>query len=183
MTRALGGRTVGLLHMGVFMRTILFLSAAAVALSACGPADEGSALIEDGQTVDYDTSSASANSEIRIADANGGETVINSSAGSADLPDGYSVYPDATVVSSTVMNQSDGQGTLIIMQSDAEPEQLVKFYRQQAQNAGIEIGMEMTSNGMMMIAGETDDGGTFSFSASPSEGGTTGQLVVGKGLN
>ena len=52
---------------------------------------------------------------------------------SVDLPDGYSIYPGASVVNTTTMNQSDGQGTLVIMQSDASPESMVTFYRQQAQ--------------------------------------------------
>ena len=65
----------------------------------------------------------------------------------------------------------------------AAPEEMVTFYRSQAKNAGVEIGMEMNSNGSMMVAGETEDGGTFSFNASSSGDGTTGQLVVGQGLN
>jgi hypothetical protein len=60
---------------------------------------------------------------------------------------------------------------------------MVTFYRTQAENAGVDIAMEMNSNGTMMIAGESEDDGTFSFNATPSEDGTTGQLVVGEGLN
>ena len=104
--------------------------------------------------------------------------------GQIDLHVGARIdYPDAQVVSTTTMNQADGQGALLIMQSDSSPEQMVTFYRRQAEAAGIEIGMEMNSNGNLMIAGESEDGATFSFNASSSGEGTTGQLVVGQGLN
>ena len=41
--------------------------------------------------------------------------------------------------------------------------------------------MEMNSNGMMMVGGESEDGGTFSFNASPSGEGTTGAAGGGTG--
>lgn len=166
------------------MRKITVLSAVALSLTACGSADEGTIVTEDGETVDYEVDGDGSDAEIRITGDDGEEMVINSGSGAAvDLPDGYSLYPGATVVSTTTMSQADGQGSLLIMQSDASPGEMVTFYRTQAENAGVDIAMEMNSNGTMMIAGESEDGGTFSFNATPSEDGTTGQLVVGEGLN
>lgn len=164
------------------MRNFTAAFAVAILLAGCGGPDEGSYETEDGTSVDYEADGD--DSEFRISGEDGEEVVINSGPGSqVDLPDGFSLYPGSTVVSTTTMAQADGEGTLVIMQSDSTPEQMVTFYRQQAEAAGIEIGMEMNSNGNLMIAGEDDQGATFSFNASSAGGGTTGQLVVGQGLN
>jgi len=166
------------------MRAIIILSAAAISLSACGSSDEGTFETEDGETVEYQVDRDDGDTELRISGDDGEEMVINSGAGSAsDMPDGYSLYPGASVVSTTTMSQADGQGSLVIMQSDAAPDAMVRFYRQQAEAAGIDIGMGMNTNGTMMIAGESESGATFSFNASPSGDGTTAQLVVGQGMN
>ncbi|RIV87683.1 hypothetical protein [Aurantiacibacter zhengii] len=166
------------------MRTLLTLSAAALLLSSCGGADEATVETADGESVDYSVDSDNGDTQIRISGDNGEEMVINSGSGAAsDLPAGYSLYPGASVVQTTSMNQGDGQGALVIMESDASPAEMVRFYRQQAEAAGVQIQMEMNANGTMMIGGESESGGTFSFNASPSSSGTTGQLVVGQSLN
>lgn len=166
------------------MRNITAVSVAAILLAACGGPDEGSYETEGGTTVDYDIDNSGGDPEIRSSGENGEGLVINSGSDvEVDLPDGFSIYPDAEVVSTTTMNQPDGQGSLVIMLSDSSPQQMVTFYRRQAEAAGIEIGMEMNSNGNLMIAGESDEGGTFSFNASSSGEGTTGQLVVGQDIN
>ena len=165
------------------MRTTIILSLAAIALAGCGGPDEGSTQTEDSDTADYQGDGDDGDTVIIRGD-DGEDLVINTgSAASVNLPDGYSIYPGASVVNTTSMNQSDGQGMLMILQSDASPESMVTFYRQQAENAGIEIGTEVNANGTMMVAGESEEGHTFSFSASPSGEGTQGQLVVGQGLN
>lgn len=166
------------------MRNIIAAFAVAVLLAGCGGTDEASSETEEGTIADYDLDSTGGDAEVRISGEDGEELVINSGSGTqVDLPDGFSLYPGSTVVSTTTMAQADGQGSLVIMQSDASAEQMVTFYRRQAEAAGIEIGMEMNSNGNLMIAGESDEGATFSFNASSAEDGTTGQLVVGQGLN
>lgn len=166
------------------MRNITAVFVVAVLLAGCGGTDEGSSETEAGTPMDYDADSSGDDTEVRISGEDGEALVINSGSGTQiDLPDGFSLYPDSTVVSTTTMTQSDGQGSLVIMQSDSSPEQMVMFYRRQAEAAGIEIGMEMNSNGNLMIAGESDEGATFSFNASSAGEGTTGQLVVGQGLN
>ncbi|MWV27651.1 hypothetical protein [Aurantiacibacter rhizosphaerae] len=184
MTHSAEGRKLLTIELEKPMRKITLLSAFALSLSACGGSDESSVQTDDGETIDYKVDTAGDDSEIRITGDDGEEMVINSSVGAdVSLPDGFTVYPGATIVNSTVMNQSDGQGTLVIMQSDDSPEEMADFYRSQAEKSGIAIGMEASSNGAKMVAGESDDGATFSFNATSSGEGTTGQLVVGKGLN
>lgn len=167
------------------MRSTVILSAAALALASCGSSDEGTIETADGESVDYEVDRDGEDVEIRMSGDDGEEVVINTGSDSnVDLPGDYTVYPGAEVLSSATMNQSDGQGSLVIMQSDASPEDMVTFYRRQAEDAGVEIQMEMTSNGTRMIGGETGAGGTFSFNASPgADGTTTGQLLVGQSDN
>lgn len=184
MTFALPERTFEVTKAGEFMRTITTFLTAAIMLGGCSGSDEGTVETDSGETVAYEIEGDGGDTSIRISGDDGEEMVINSGAGTdLDLPDGYSLYPGATVVSSTTMNQNDGQGTLVIMQSDASAKDMMAFYRNQAESAGIRIQMEMTTNGSEMIGGESEDGGTFSFNATPSDGGTTAQLVVGQGLN
>ncbi len=169
------------------MRKVSVISAAtgALLLAACGSSDEGTIVTEDGETVEYDVDGDGGDAQITMRGEDGEEVVINSGSGAsgADLPDGYSLYPGASVVSTATINQADGQGTMVMMQSDASPEDMVSFYRNQAEGAGITIQMEMTTNGNAMIAGEGEGGTSFSFNATPSDDGTLGQLMVGRELN
>ena len=72
---------------------------------------------------------------------------------------------------------------LVTMQSDDSPEAVAGFYKDQAVKAGIDIQMEMSTNGGRMIGGESNEGLTFSIIASPEEEGTTAQLAVGESLD
>ena len=165
--------------------TLITATASAMLLAACGSSDEGTIVTEDGETVEYDVDSDGGDAQITMRGEDGEEVVINSGSGASgvDLPDGYSLYPGASVVSTATINQADGQGTMVMMQSDASPEDMVSFYRSQAEGAGITIQMEMTTNGNAMIAGEGEGGSSFSFNATPSDDGTLGQLMIGRELN
>lgn len=162
------------------MRKVLTASAAAVLLASCGSGDEGTIQTGDGE-VSYDVDQSGGETNVTITGEDGSTVTANSGSGEASLPDGFTIYPGATVVSSTVVNSNDGGGSMILIQSSASPEELVTFYRQQAEAAGIEIQMNATVNGNAMINGEGSGGRTFSFSASPNGDGTSGQLIVGQG--
>ncbi|MFB0613150.1 hypothetical protein [Aurantiacibacter poecillastricola] len=165
------------------MRMIFALSAALL-IAGCGSSEDGTFETAEGDTVDYQANDSSGDTEYRITGEDGEELVINTGSGTeVDLPDGYNVYPGATVTGTTTISQADGQGTMVMMESDDSPEELAEYYRNQAEAAGITIQMEMSSNGTRMIGGEDEAGGTFSFNASPSGTGTMGQLVVGRDTN
>ncbi|VVT20359.1 hypothetical protein [Erythrobacter sp. EC-HK427] len=149
-------------------------------LAACGGSDSGTIETEDG-TVEYETERSGGNSEMRITDNEGNEVVVNSGEGvAASLPDGFTVYPGAEVVSSTVMNGTEGQGSMTMMTSSDTPEQMVAHVRREAEAAGFSIEMEMTSNETMMIGGEGPDGTAFSFNVSRSGDESSGMLIVGR---
>jgi hypothetical protein len=169
---------------GDVMRRILGVSAAALLLASCGGPDaEGTIETEDGD-VTYSVDGDGDEVNIDMTGPDGEEVSIRSGDGaSSDLPDGFSVYPGATVVTSANIDTSDGQGSVVVLSTDASLDEVVTFYRGQAEAAGVDIQSEMTVNGMRIIGGEGPDGLTFGATASPGEdGATTVQLTIGRGL-
>lgn len=166
------------------MHKILGVTAATLLLAGCGGPDaEGTISTEDGDV----TYTADADGDAVNIDMTGpnGETVAvrGGDAASADLPDGFTAYPGATVVTSTKVGTSDGGGTLLVMTTKDSAAEVTGFYRSQAEAAGVHISNEMTANGMQLIAGEGAGGLAFSVSASPGgDGVTTVQLTIGLGL-
>lgn len=160
------------------MRNFLIIGAAGL-LAACG-SDSGTIETEDG-TTEYSVDSGNGEAEIRMTDNDGNETVVSSGSDvEVDLPDGYSIYPGATIVSNTVMSGADGNGMMVIMTSSDSPDEMVEFYREQAEAAGIEIQMEMTTADARVIGGEGPGGAAFSFNVSQSGEETNGMLMVSR---
>jgi hypothetical protein len=153
-----------------------------LALAACGSQSSGTIEGEDGETGEYtiDNSTGEANFTVKTED--GTVTMRSGSDVPVDLPGGFTVYPGADVVSNTMVNQGQGTGNLVTITSPDSPQDVVAYYKSQAEAAGITIQMEMATNGMQMIGGESEDGLTFSVMASPAEEGTSAQLTVGTGV-
>ncbi|HSG55757.1 MAG TPA: hypothetical protein VLA45_09890 [Paracoccaceae bacterium] len=149
------------------MRRFMGVSAAALLVAACGSGDEDAVQTED----------AEVSSQVEQAPA---RSAIESVAG---MPDGFSAYPGATVVTSTTIDTTDGSGVLAVMTTPDAADKVIAFYRAQAEAAGISIEGEMNANGTRLIGGEGAGGLAFSASASPGgEGATTVQLTVGRGM-
>ena len=164
------------------MRMPFATVALSLALPSCGGDREGTVETDEGE-LDYAIDQSDGDTEIRFRGSDDEEVTIHSgSQAEADLPAGYDIYPGAQIVSNATINQTDGQGSVVVMTSADSAADMVKYYRRQAEAAGIEIEMEMTTNGSSLIGGESADGATFSFNASPGENGTTAQLVVGRGM-
>ncbi len=160
------------------MRVIFAMTAAGM-LAACGGPADGTYETEDG-TVEVDGGMSGENPEVRFTSKDGEETVVHTGGNVVvDLPDGFAIYPGAQVVSNTSMTSAEGAGAMVVMTSDADPEAMVAHYRKQAEAAGVNIEMEMNSNGTLMIAGELPEGGAFSFTAMPAEDGSQGTLLIG----
>lgn len=125
-------------------------------------------------------SSAGDENEIRMSDDEGNESIVTSSTAAVVLPDGFSIYPGAAIESTTTMSGADGEGQLIIMTSSASPEDVLAHFREQAETAGYEIDMEMSTGKAHVIAGKRVDGEMFTVNASAAEGDTTAMLIIGK---
>ena len=98
------------------------------------------------------------------------------------LPAGFKLYPGARITNNTRVDQADGQLVLINLASEATPEEMVAFYRNQAEAAGIDVAMSLESGSMTMIGGESSDGTSFSFTATRENDTTQAQLSIGRGI-
>lgn len=155
--------------------------AAALMLAACGSETSGEFTTEDGKNAEYTIDKASGETSMTIKGEDGTATLRSGTGVPVSLPQGFSLFPGSKVVTNTVVNQPDGQGTMVVFEADAPADKVIAHYREQAKSAGFAIQIEMTTNGTTMIGGERKaDGSTLSVTASPGEGGTTtGQLILG----
>lgn len=160
------------------MRKVLI---AATSLAACGGPGEGSYETEDGEQVDYDVDASGGESTFTVTDADGTESSITTgSSVEAELPAGISVYPGASVVSSSNVTVGKGTGSVVMMTSPDSPKEVIAHYKREAEAAGIVIENTMSANGMEIIGGKNADGLAFNVNAFPSEEGSTIQLSAGK---
>lgn len=164
------------------MRTLVLL-AGALALAACGSEKSGSFETGDGGEGSYTVDSDSGETTATITTDEG--TVSMRSGGDVpiDLPRGFSAYPGAKVVSNTIIDQGDGKGSLVIMESEDSLDDITGYYRKQAEAAGVNIGVQLTTEQGRMLAGESEAGMAFSLNASEEGGKTTMTLMVGDKLN
>lgn len=98
------------------------------------------------------------------------------------LPAGFTLYPDAEIVSNTHVRHGDGTGVLLTMRSKDEPDALATFYRQQAEGAGVKLEAQMKAGRTVMFAGEGPRDLAVSFNVSEESGETVAQLMVGTGI-
>lgn len=167
------------------MRKIALATAigAAMTLSACGSDDtSGTFSTEDGEG-SYSIDADGGDVNIEASNDDGDFSLVIGEGLVADLPQGFSTYPGAEIISKIEVNQDDGAGVIVVMQSDDTPEELADFYLEQAKDAGFKIELEMNAGGSRIIGGETDDGQVFNFNASANDGEVTNaQLMVGMDL-
>lgn len=166
-------------------KSIIMLGAGAalLTLAGCGGPDvEGTFETEDGESGSYSINEADGETSAVIETEDGKATLRSGKDVKVDLPDGFTLFSGAKVVNNTVFEQDGSKGSLIILESEAAPDDLAAHYRKEAEGAGIEIKLEMSVNGGKMIGGEDSDGRAFTFNANRNEDKTTAQLMVGDGF-
>ncbi len=163
------------------MTAMILASGGALLLTACGSETSGEFTTEDGKNAEYTIDKDSGETSMTIKGEDGEATLRSGADVPVTLPDGFSLYPGSKVVTNTVVNQPDGQGTMITFEADASAEDVVKHYRDQAKAAGFDIQLEMNTNGTRMIGGEIKDkGSSLSVTATDNDGDkTTGQIIIG----
>ena len=155
------------------------LTASALLLAGCGSETSGEFTTDDGETAEYTIDKDSGETSMTIDGPDGTATLRSGADVPVSLPDGFSLYPGSKVVTNTVVNQPDGQGTMVMFEATAPADTIVAHYREQAKAAGFDIQLEMNTNGTMMIGGErTDDGSTLSVTATSGDT-TTGPSISG----
>lgn len=156
------------------MNKTIVIAAAALLLSACGSKPENSYSVDEktGETTATVTTDDGGTLSVRS-----GENVP------VKLPKGFKVYPGAKVVSNTTVAHDGGNGALIIMESADSPKDMADYYRAQAESAGIDIKLQLSTDNGQMIAGEGKGGVTFSFNANSDDDAdgakTSAQLMIG----
>lgn len=158
----------------------LFVAAALVALAACGSERSGTVTNED-STMDY-TVDGDGEFSADITTEDGSGTIRSGKKVAVDLPDGISVYPGANVISNTTFDSEAGQGGMVLMESGDSVDEVLSYYRKQAEAAGVEIKTTMETGDMAMFAGEKADGTSVSVNASKSDDGSSVSLIIGNGL-
>lgn len=159
---------------------LIWASGAAMMLAACGSETSGEFTTEDGENAEYTIDKDTGETSMTVKGPEGTATLRSGAEVPVSLPDGFTLYPGAKVLTNTVVKQADGQGTMVMFETNATADKVISHFREQAKAAGFEIQLEMNTNGTMMVGGERKDGSTLSVTASPGGGGTTtGQLIIG----
>lgn len=168
------------------MRLAGIFVAAGLVLASCSAAEEdepeqaeGEEFAEGTYDVDPETGEISA----VVTNESGTTTMRAGESVTPRLPEGFSIYPGAEIRNTVQIGRGEGTGVLISMASEDMPQDLVAFYRREAEAAGVEIELDFKTQAMTMIGGQASDGTSFTFQASRVDEETTGQLTVGRGLN
>lgn len=164
------------------MRASIAILIAALCLSACGSDTSGTAEAEEHDTASYTIDEDSGETIATIKTEDGVATMRSGESVPVDLPEGFSLFPGAQVNNNTTFSLDDSRGAMIIFQSDAEPQAIADFYREQAKAAGIEIEVDLSINGGKTLGGESEAGRTFTLNASREGEKTSAQLMVGEKL-
>ena len=151
-------------------------------LSGCGSDTSGDIENEDGDTIGtYEVDAGTGEINASMTQDDGTVATMRSGKNvTVELPDGFSIYPGATVTSNTKVSSSDGGGSVVMFTTDDPAPDLIDFYRKQAEAAGVKIEMQMDTDGMSMIGGKMPDGDSFAFTATGGGDRTNGQLMIGR---
>lgn len=167
------------------MRAIHLLTplSAALLLAACGDGSSGTIFGEDGERVDYAIDDAGDGSDIVTSKITGPEgQVVERQEGSdvpVQLPDGFSVYPDAKIVNNSVTKMGSASGTTLILESEASPSEIAAFYKDQAEKAGMEIKIDVEMDTSHAVAADRDSDNTkLTASARRDEGAETTTVML-----
>ena len=159
------------------IKSVLVIPPLAFALVACG--GEGT-----DPTASQDSgSSTSSTTTIETAE---GDAVTQQTGKDvkADLPKGFTTYPDATIVANTVTTVGNERQTTIMMDSAAMPAEIAAHYKDQAEDAGMEITVDLGFEANNSVAADRASDGlklTVSASRGPEDEGTTVMLNIVEG--
>ncbi len=151
----------------------LVLLVSCAALAACGSEQSGTFQTEDGETGTYTVDQSDGEGSISVKTDDGEFTMQSGADVDAELPEGFSLYPGATVLSNSKISHSEGSNVSVMMSTDATAEEVLAFYRPQIYAAGIEVKTEFKNQGSTMIGGDDGAGNTIVLNVSPGNDGMT----------
>lgn len=158
----------------------ILAGSAVLTLAACGSETSGEFTTSDGENAEYTIDKDTGETSMTVDGPDGTATLRSGADVPVDLPDGFSLFPGAKVIANTVVDQADGKGTMVMFETDAAADKVVKHFRDQATKAGFDIQVDANMNGALMIGGERKrDGSSLSVTASAADGeATTGQFII-----
>lgn len=163
---------------------LVLAGGAMLTLSGCGRETPGETTIitgENGEKAELTLDESGGEASMTITGKDGEATFSSGTDVKVTLPEGFSLYPGAKVVTNTVFDQADSKGAMVIFQTGDGADKVIAHFRKQAEEAGFDIQLEANTDGNMMIAGERKrDNSSLSVTASAKDGeATTGQLMIG----
>lgn len=161
----------------------ILVLAGALALAACGSGEDGTITDDEGSDVG---SYAMANGETTASIKGEDGSVTSMRSGSqvpVSLPDGFSVAEGFAVINTTNVERGDGRYVMLTMQGPQPVADVVAHYRREAEAAGVDVNVDVTTGDSTTIAGEGKDGLAFSLMASRSGDKTAVQLTLHQGLD
>lgn len=158
-------------------RTNALLMATILALAGCGGTDEtqdsGASSNSEPVNGSYSIDAQTGDTIATIETEDGPATLRSGTQVPIDLPAGFSIFPDAEILTNTVFDRGDAGGARITMRTDASPDLVIDHYRAEAEAAGIDIGIDARLNGSRLLGGQGPDGLTFSIDVEPGEDDAT----------
>ncbi len=122
--------------------------------------------------------------EVRVEIPTGeGRASMRSGPGVAPrLPLGFTIAPGASIAHATDVVRGDSKGSLVRLTTGDTPATLARFYRREAEAAGIAISYSLGGEERWTLVGEGGAGRSFSLSARREDGETRAELFVSEGL-
>lgn len=162
------------------MRGLGLILAGTIALAGCG-GEKTVYSDADGNEVKVTREEGGEASEIKIESADGSATVnIESGPNGAKLPMGLQAYPGAKIVSTMASDTNGKTGAMVVMESSADRDTVVAWYRKAAEAQGFKIESEISTQELRAISG-SKEGGSFTLQAVPAETGSSITLIAGEG--
>ena len=145
------------------------LLAIVLALPACGEAGRK----EPRATPSYGHDASSGEVRARIVPR--GEPVATMRSGAnvpVSLPRGFTLYPGAKLVSSTLVERGDRRRVLVVFETAGSPAEVMLFYRAQAGAAAATVLLDVGGEERASLGGRLAEGREFAISVRRA-GGTT----------
>ena len=161
------------------MRNLVTVTACLV-LVACNSHDSGPGESEQEEAGAYAISAVDGETVARVRTADGTAEMRSGQKVPVKLAAGFTVFPGASVSSNTTVTQNGSRGSIVAFETDASPEEVAEFYRDQARAARIEIEVELTVDDGKLLVGKGAKGETFTLNVSVADGTTASQLMVGQ---
>lgn len=153
-----------------------------LALAACGEKETASGTVvgADGEKANYKVTEKDGESKLTIKSDKGNAEITTGTDGTA-LPDGFTLYPGATVTSSMRMTNSEKgkAGTVMSFETTDMPDKVVAYYRSVAEKAGYKIDGEVKTGEMEMLNGKTPANSSFTLTVNREQDKTNVSLIGG----